>query len=74
MTKECESDDWAYDGTGETVCTGRLPAKPDWKFWLWSPAATKLSPGPKSEGGGVFSRCLMGSGAAGAAGLYANGV
>lgn len=26
-----------------------------------------------SSGGGVFSRCAMGSGAAGAAGLYATG-
>lgn len=31
------------------------------------------APSPSSGGGGVFSRCLMNSGAAGAAGLYGSG-
>lgn len=41
----------------------------------WSAAAAAKSPVPSvpSSGGGVFSRCLIGSGAAGAAGLYGSG-
>lgn len=41
-----------------------------------SAATAAASPVPcaASGGGGVFSRCLIGSGAAGAAGLYGRGV
>lgn len=41
----------------------------------WSAAAAATSPVPPvpSSGGGVFSRCFIGSGAAGAAGLYGSG-
>ena len=37
-------------------------------------AAASPVPTSLSGGGGVFSRCLMNSGAAGAAGLYAKGL
>lgn len=45
------------------------------KAWVWSATLAAASPVPSaaSGGGGVFSRCLIGSGAGGADGLYASG-
>jgi hypothetical protein len=41
--------------------------------WSAANAAARPVPSVPSSGGGVFSRCLIGSGAAGAAGLYGRG-
>lgn len=51
------------------TCCGGVYGVP----WSVAAAAKRPVPSVPSSGGGVFSRCLIGSGAAGAAGLYGRG-
>jgi hypothetical protein len=53
------------DCGAKELCSGLLYCG----MWSWMAAAFNPVPSVASGGGGVFSRCAMGSGAAGAAGL-----
>lgn len=69
---------WAEVGGGANeLSPGVLPIWCGGVYGIpWSAARAAARPVPSvpsSGGGGVFSRCLIGSGAAGAAGLYGNG-